>query len=191
MIDTFSANSLKILDSSLKEFKMRYLSNLYLIEDNEELKVGNKFHNIICYYLKNFDIEKFKKGFNSAELQILEQFINSEIVKFAISGDEKFIEQPFFVKINDKYLTGRFDAVIKKNETYYILDWKINNLPKNPNSDIQTLVYIYSLSKLYKTKNIKMVYYSILKNEKFEINIDENKLNEAKEKIVQIINKLT
>ena len=35
-----------------------------------------------------------------------------------------------------------------------------------------------------------MVYYSILKNEKFEINIDENKLNEAKEKIVQIINKL-
>src|SRR5699024_3820109 len=138
---------------------------------------------IICYYLKNFDIEKFKKVFNNAELQILEQFINSEIVKFAISGDEKFIEQPFFVKINDKYLTVRFDEVIKKNETYYILDWKINNLPKSPESDIQTLVYIYSLSKLYKTKNIKMVYYSILKNEKFEINIDENKLNEAKEKI--------
>ena len=58
-------------------------------------------------------------------------------------------EYPFLIKeeLNNEnyYLTGRFDAIYKKDSEYIIYDWKTLNLPKNPKDDLQSIVYIYAL----------------------------------------------
>ena len=61
------------------------------------------------------------------------------------------------------YLTGRYDAIYKEDSQYIIYDWKTLNLPKNPSEDLQSIVYLYCASKIFKTEKIKMRYLSIEK----------------------------
>lgn len=189
-IDTFSANSLEILNNSKEEFYNKYILNLELIVQNNDIKLGNKFHNLICYYLKNHEIKKFENALNDKEKILWENIKNSKIAILAKSAGEKFIEQPFFIKeyIENKpfYLTGRFDAIVKIDDKYIILDWKINNIPKNYEDTMQTLVYLHCASRLYKTNNVEMIYYSLMKNEFKKI---QNK-GDAFKKIKEVIKKI-
>lgn len=167
MKDTFSANSIKILDKSYDEFKLRYVDKLNLLEFSKDTFKGNKLHSIICYYLKGYDISKFKNALSDDELLIFNNLKNSKIVDFIKSSDEKFIEKSFYIKeeFNTKpfYLTGRFDIVVKNSNKYTIIDWKTGSIPKEPYNDIQTIVYFEAAEKLFNTKSIEMIYYSLEK----------------------------
>ena len=86
------------------------------------------------------------------------------------------------------YLVGRYDAIYKENNQYIIYDWKTLNLPKNPNDDLQSIVYLYCASKIFKTENIKMRYLSI---EKLDfIDVDFESVQKYKNRIDSIISKL-
>lgn len=190
MIDTFSCHSLKILDSSYEEFKRKYILKLDFLEQNEDAAVGNKFHALISYLLKNQNFKKLESALNEKEADIWNNFKNSEIINFAIFSNEKYIEQSFLIKenLNNKnfYLTGRFDCVVKNNDKYTILDWKTKNLPKNPEFDLQTIVYFEAASKLFKTTNIEMVYYSLVDKNSACIQYINN-LNKIKEIVSKVI----
>ena len=111
-------------------------------------------------------------------------------------ADKKYIEQPFLIKCTTDimpvfYLTGRFDAVLIKEDKVQIYDWKTLNLPKNPENDIQTIVYLYCASKLYKsyeTQNISITYISLTKNESIEIKY--NNTYGYFEKITSLVSKI-
>ena len=154
MIDTFSANSLKILDRSLDEFIDKFVNHLSLYKKDERAVLGQKYHSLICQYLKGYDISKMKKELTDSTS--FDRFIK------AIKPDN-FIktEYPFLIKDEIKsriyYLTGRFDAVYK-DEGYIIYDWKTLNLPNNAQDDLQTIVYLYCASEIFNTKNIKIRY---------------------------------
>ena len=51
IFDTFSANSLKILDKSTEDFRLKYIENLYFTPDNKKAKTGQNLHNFLCFYL--------------------------------------------------------------------------------------------------------------------------------------------
>ncbi len=163
-IDTFSANSLKILDKSLKEFEDKYIYNLNLFKKDEKALLGQKFHNLICYYLKGFEVEKLMLDLNDNEQKIFKN-IKDMLQKRKKEGEFVLLEYSFNLKeeLNKKayYLTGRFDAVFKQKENYIIYDWKTLNIPKDAHNDLQTSVYLYALSKIFKTKNITMRYVSL------------------------------
>ena len=189
MINTFSANSLNVLDKSCEEFNKKYVLGLDFLEKNAEAELGNKFHALICYLLKNQNYEIFEYALSSDEISIWEKIKNSEIISFAKNSDEKYVEQPFYIKenLNKKvfYLTGRFDAVVKNGGKYTILDWKTKNLPKNPEYDLQTIVYFEAAKKLFKTENIEMVYYSLIDKKEAKIFYSDNS-----ERIKNIISKI-
>lgn len=177
VIDTFSANSLKLLEKSVEEFKLKYIENLYLMPDNKKAKAGQNLHSFLCFYLKNFDTSKLENHFSQKDRVFIEQIKEYEDIKILKSSDKKFIEQPFLIKCVSKdipvfYLTGRFDAVLRENNKVQICDWKTSNLPKDPKNDIQTIVYLYCASKLYKTENVSIKYIALSKNESVEIKYD-------------------
>ena len=163
-IDTFSAHSLKILDKNVDEFKDKFIHNLSLFKKDPRAILGQKFHALICYYINNFDISHVIEDLNENERYIWKNLEN-------ILKDKKnnFIHTEFPFLIKDElqgwnyYLTGRYDAIYKENNQYIIYDWKTLNLPKNPQDDLQSVVYLYCASKIFKTENIKMRYLSIEK----------------------------
>lgn len=161
-IDTFSAHSLKILDKNIDEFKDKFIHNLSLFKKDPRAILGQKFHALICYFIDGFDISKLIE-----DLDEQEQIIWKNLENILKDEKENFIhtEYPFLIKEELKgwnyYLTGRYDAIYKENNQYIIYDWKTLNLPKNPEDDLQSVVYLYCASKIFNSENIKMRYLSI------------------------------
>ncbi len=175
IIDTFSAHSLKILDKNPEEFIDKFIYHLSLYKKDHRTDLGKKFHSLICAYIKGFDVSKMLLDLEDKEKRTYLNFIDKLKDK-----KEFFIETeyPFLIKekLNDEnyYLTGRFDAIYKEDDKYIIYDWKTLNLPKNPKDDLQSIVYIYALSKIFNTKNIKMRYISLEKLDFIDVLYDEN-----------------
>ncbi|MBE7707208.1 MAG: PD-(D/E)XK nuclease family protein [Cyanobacteria bacterium SIG27] len=163
-IDTFSAHSLKILDKNLDEFKNKFIYNLALFKKDPRATLGQKFHSLICYFINDFDVSNVIK-----ELDEKEQIIWKNLENILKDKKSNFIhtEYPFLIKdiLNgwNYYLTGRYDAIYKEDDEYIIYDWKTLNLPKNPEDDLQSVVYLYCASKIFNSEKIKMRYLSIEK----------------------------
>ena len=188
-IDTFSANSLKILDKSFEEFQNKYVYNLSIYKNDKRTQTGQKFHNLICYYVKNFDISRLLLDLSSEELRFwkgLEEKLKTIKSKF-IKTEYSFLTKE---RLGDKfyYLTGRFDGILQNDNDFIIYDWKTLNLPLNPCEDLQSVVYLYVLSKIYNTNKIKMRYLSIEKLNTVDVEFSD--LDNYKKRIDKIILKL-
>ena len=174
-MNTFSVNSLKLLDKSTEEFINKYILHLDFISYNQNAKSGERLHAMISYYLKGFDITKLANSLNKDEKEILEKSLSLDIFK----EKEKFIksEESFLIKCCKDdlifYLSGRFDAIFKDEEKYTIYDWKLKNIPQNPKDDLQSIVYLYCASKIFNTKNIAIKYISLETQQIAEIDFIE------------------
>ncbi len=189
-MNTFSVNSLKLLDKSTEEFINKYILHLDFISYNQNAKSGERLHAMISYYLKGFDITKLANSLNKDEKEILEKSLSLDIFK----EKEKFIksEESFLIKCCKDdlifYLSGRFDAIFKDEEKYTIYDWKLKNIPQNPKDDLQSIVYLYCASKIFNTKNIAIKYISLETQQIAEIDFIDEKA--YLDKIFNIIEKL-
>ena len=76
-MDTFSVNSLKILEKSLEEFENKYIFHLDFINKNEAAQKGERLHALISYYIKGFEIEKMVNSLEDDEKKL---FLN--IIKY-------------------------------------------------------------------------------------------------------------
>ncbi|MBR2069751.1 MAG: PD-(D/E)XK nuclease family protein [Candidatus Gastranaerophilales bacterium] len=183
MIDTFSANSLKVLDKSLDEFINKYEYHLSIFKKDKRAVLGSKYHSLICQYLKGYDITKMKLELSDSN--VFDKFLKS------INRDN-FIktEYPFLIKceLNNipYYLTGRYDAIYH-DKGFIIYDWKTLNIPQDVENDLQTIVYLYTLSLIFKTQDIKMRYISIEKSEYKDVEYKNS--NYYKKRIDEIIGK--
>lgn len=161
MIDTFSANSLKILDKSLDEFINKYVYHLTIFKKDERAILGQKYHNLICQYLRKYDISKMKLELKNSKL--FDNFIKTIKPDNFIKTEYSFLVKEE-LKNKPYYLTGRYDAIYKDNG-FIIYDWKTLNIPNDVENDLQTIVYLYTASKIFNSENIKMRYISIEKGE--------------------------
>ena len=164
-MNTFSVNSLKLLEKNEQEFINKYILHLDFLNKNEPAKMGERLHGFICYYLRGFNMDKIYNSLEQKEKEILQNVLKLDI----FNQKEKFIktEESFLVKVRgDKfnfYLTGRFDAIYKDNDGYIIFDWKSKNIPQNPQEELQSVVYLYCASEIFNTQNIKIQYLSLEK----------------------------
>lgn len=185
-IDTFSANSLKLLDKNVEEFENKYIYNLGIYKKDKRAILGQKFHSLICFYINNFDISKLILDLNFDEREIWNK-LQGHLKEIK----NKFIktEYPFLIKesLNNKayYLTGRFDAIYKENDEYIIYDWKTLNIPKNPGDDLQSIVYLFCANKIFNSLKIKIRYLSIEKLDFCDVEFKNS--NFYKEKLDKII----
>ncbi len=189
LIDTFSANSLKLLDKNPKEFINRYVNNLYLTKKDDRTLLGQKFHSLINTYLRGIETQKI-----ALELKNDEQLIWEKLKNHLEDKKTNFIKTEYSFLIKEKldnnsdyFLVGRFDAIYKKNDNYIIYDWKTLNIPKDAKNDLQTIVYLYCLSEIVKSENIKMRYFSIETQDFLDIDFVDKKT--YKKRIDDIVKK--
>ncbi len=189
-MNTFSVNSLKLLDKNIEDFINKYILHLEFLSSNQSSKRGERLHAMISYYLKNFDITKILNSLNQDEKEILEKTLTLDIFK----EKEKFIksEETFLIKCCKDdlifYLSGRFDAIFKDGEKFIIYDWKSKNIPQNPQDDLQSIVYLYCASKIFNTKNIAIKYISLENQQITQTNFENE--NAYLERIFNIVKKL-
>ena len=161
----FSPNMLKTFIDCPQKYIFKYDEKISVPQKASWFEKGKKVHALAHYYLRGDNISKLEPVLTQEERHIWEtlkanpyfqkQYVNSE---YNLS-----------CKVGDFWIGGRLDALMQENESLYILDYKTGSVPKNPEQDFQTMVYLLCVSKIYpQAKEIKFVYID-LKNNKNHI----------------------
>lgn len=194
MLNTYSENMLKTFEECPQKYFFQYVENIQIPQNMKHSETGKNLHALINYYFKGFDITKILKSLNQEEEILWQNFLNLKIKKENIYKSE----YSFNVKIDEtSWLTGRIDAIINTNDKYLIYDWKTGNIPKDPESDLQTCIYLFSIYEILKTKkllkkidDLSFIYTNLKTNQIFQIYLNDKKLVEIKNRILSTIDRL-
>jgi len=177
-----SPNMLKTFQTCQKKYYLKYVKNITIPQKLSHFEKGKKIHALANYYLRGDDITKFEQTLNNEEKTIWNLLKNNEYFQKTYVNSEYNIS----CKVGNYWLTGRLDAIVKDEKNYYILDYKTGAIPKNPEYDFQTIVYLLAFNKMGFNNNLYFVYID-LKNNKNHI-IEYKNEKEYEDKIIKICN---
>lgn len=185
----YSPNMLKTFKSCPLKYKFKYIDRISLPQKASFFEKGKKVHALANYYLKGDDISKFEPTLNENEKIAWNNLKSNEFFSYKYINSEYNLS----CKIGDYWIGGRLDAIVKKHknesETYYILDYKTGSIPKNPEYDYQTMVYLLCLSSapfITPQDQIKFVYIDLKNNQNCVIDFTQEKKVEYEKAITTI-----
>lgn len=185
----YSPNMLKTFKSCPLKYKFKYIDRISLPQKASFFEKGKKVHTLANYYLKGDDISKFEPTLNENEKIAWNNLKSNEFFSYKYVNSEYNLS----CKIGDYWIGGRLDAIVKKHknesETYYILDYKTGSIPKNPEYDYQTMVYLLCLSSapfITPQDEIKFVYIDLKNNQNCVIDFTQEKKVEYEKAITTI-----
>lgn len=185
----YSPNMLKTFKSCPLKYKFKYIDRISLPQKASFFEKGKKVHALANYYLKGDDISKFEPTLNENEKIAWNNLKSNEFFSYKYVNSEYNLS----CKIGDYWIGGRLDAIVKKHKnkskTYYILDYKTGSIPKNPEYDYQTMVYLLCLSSapfITPQDEIKFVYIDLKNNQDCVIDFTQEKKVEYEKAITTI-----
>ncbi len=179
----FSPSMLKTFCDCPLKFHFRYIRNVAAPQTDSPFLHGKNLHALAAYYLKKIKIEKFINKLTEPELVMWNNLKENEY--FNLTTDE--VETSIMTKISDFWVGGRIDALVHDSEEhYFILDYKTGSIPKNAETDFQTMIYLLACDKKLQKYNTLNFVYLDLKNNKTELikltdELKENYVNIIKE----------
>ena len=185
-MNSFSPNMLKTFEACPVKYHFKYIQKISVPQKNTLFEKGKKVHALANYYLRGDNISKLEKALNSEEKTIWEILKKNEYFQKSYINSEYNIS----CKVGNYWIGGRLDALMKDENNYYILDYKTGSIPKNPEYDYQTSVYLLSASKMY-GKNIKFIYIDLKNNQNCIIDFTPEKEKEYEKNILAICYKIT
>ena len=185
-MNSFSPNMLKTFETCPKKYYFKYIEKISVPQKSNLFEKGKKVHALANYYLRGDDISKMEKALNSEELKLWEILKQNEFFNKTYLNSEYNLS----CKVDNYWIGGRLDALMKDDKNYYILDYKTGSIPKNPEYDYQTITYLLCASKMY-GDNIKFVYIDLKNNQNSIIDFNTAKAQEYEKRITDICNKIT
>lgn len=186
MIELYSPNMLKTYERCPKKFYLKYVKNISMPFDDEIFEFGKNIHALAAYFLKGQNIENMERSLSLKEAEVWNYLKSLKYFQYDVID----VEYDLSVKIGGKFFGGRLDALVKCEDTYYILDYKTGSAPKNAKCDFQTIVYMLAVSEFYKTNNVKFVYLDLKNCEEVSIDLNEGLKGEYIKKLEDILAKI-
>ena len=185
-MNSFSPNMLKTFETCPVKYHFKYIQKISVPQKSALFEKGKKVHALANYYLRGDDISKLEKALNPEEKTIWETLKKNEYFQKDYINSEYNLS----CKVGAYWIGGRLDALMRDENNYYIIDYKTGSIPKNPEYDYQTSVYLLSASKMY-GKNIKFIYLDLKNNQNCIIDFTPEKEKEYEKKIIDICDKIT
>lgn len=175
-----SPNMLKTFQSCIQKYYLKYIQKISMPQKSSMFEKGKKVHALAHYYLRGDDISKLEKALNPNEKQVWEILKQNEFFQKTYVNSEYNLS----CKIGEYWIGGRLDAIVKDKSGFYILDYKTGQIPKNPEYDFQTIVYLLCAYKKF-GQNLKFVYIDLKNNQNCVINFSAEKVTEYEKLIIQ------
>lgn len=188
----FSPNMLKTFEECPKKYEFRYIQKLSVPQTAKIFEKGKKIHALAHYYLRGDSIEKFLSTLNEEEKQLWEKLLKNEYFQ------KKYINSEYNLtaRLGEYWIGGRLDAFMKSENIYYILDYKTGAIPKNPQEDFQTMIYLICAEKILskgwgQNFNLNFVYIDLKNNKNHLIEFDTEKKEHYTASILSACKKIT
>ncbi|MGN0017695.1 MAG: PD-(D/E)XK nuclease family protein [Candidatus Gastranaerophilaceae bacterium] len=179
---------LKTFEECPKKYEFLYLNKISLPKNKYLFEKGKNIHSIANYFIKGFDIKKLENVLTSQEIPLWNYLKSTAYFKYDLLQSEYSLS----IKLDDYWIGGRLDALVKNNEDYYVLDYKTGAIPKNPEYDYQTMIYLLCVDKLIKNYDSLTFVYLDLKNKtESSVKLNEILKKAYKEKILSVLQKIS
>lgn len=204
-MNNFSPNMLKTYETCSQKYWFKYEENIAVPQKASNFEKGKKIHALANYYLRGDNIDKLEKALTPEEQRIWKQLKNNEYFQ------KKYVESEYNLscRIGEYWIGGRLDALVKDSPSpqpspkrgegvnYFILDYKTGSIPKNPEYDFQTMVYLLALNASLSSPatgwgevNINFVYIDLKNNQNHIIELTPEKIAEYEKLIIQICSEI-
>ncbi|MBE7713666.1 MAG: PD-(D/E)XK nuclease family protein [Cyanobacteria bacterium SIG26] len=183
-----SPNMLKTYQTCPKLYKFRYIDKLNIPTSNTPFEKGKKIHALANYFLQGVNISRIETVLNENEKEIWQTLLDNPFFR------KKHFQSEYQLscKIDKFWIGGRLDAIVQDGENYYILDYKTGSIPKSPEYDYQTMVYLLCVDKFLKGNydSLSFVYINLKTKTNYVINFNNELKNEYQNKLLEICTKI-
>lgn len=186
MFQNFSPNMLKTFEQCPKKFYLKYVKNISMPVNDEVFELGKNIHVMASYYLRKENIHKMENSLSEREKKIWEYLKEVDYFGFETVNTEYNL----MVKVDKYFFGGRLDALVKKDDKFYILDYKTGSAPKNAKYDYQTMIYLLSVRAFFKTDNVEFVYLDLKNKTEVAIELTPDLIKEYEIKLIDIVKKI-
>ncbi len=179
----YSPQMLNTFQECPVKYYYRFVKNIIAPTLDSKFLVGKNIHALASYYLKAQDISMYELNDNEVMM-----WNNLKGCKY-FSYSTKMVESTVACNVSGNWIGGRLDALVAKDEDYYILDYKTGEIPNNAKYNYQTIVYLMSCDKLISNyKNLNFVYLNVRTGEEEIITFSDTLNQEYEDKLTNIIN---
>jgi len=183
---SYSPNMLKTFQLCPKKFHLKYTKGISMPVNDEIFEQGKNIHALASYYLRKENIDKMELALSLQEKMIWDYLKNIKYFSYEFVNSEYNLS----VKVGEYFFGGRLDALVKKDETYYILDYKTGSAPKNAKYDYQTMIYSLAVKEFFKTNNVNFVYIDLKNKTEVCIELTDDLIKEYETKLLDIADKI-
>ena len=179
----YSPQMLNTFQECPVKYYYRFVKNIIAPTLDSKFLVGKNIHALASYYLKAQDISMYELNDNEVMM-----WNNLKGCKY-FSYSTQMVESTVACHVSGNWIGGRLDALVAKDEDYYILDYKTGEIPNNAKYNYQTIVYLMSCDKLISNyKNLNFVYLNVRTGEEEIITFSDTLNQEYEDKLTNIIN---
>ena len=187
----FSPNMLKTFEECPKKYEFRYIQKLSVPVETKVFEKGKKIHALAHYYLRGDDITKMISALTEEENVVWQSLISNEYFQKQYVNSEYNLN----CRVGNFWIGGRLDAFMKSENNYYILDYKTGSVPKYPETDFQTIIYLLCAKEILQKGwgnnfNLSFVYINLKDNQNILIPYRDDKEKIFRDKIISTCNKI-
>ena len=181
-----SPNILKTYELCPRKFYLRYVKNISMPVNDDIFEFGKNIHALASYYLRGENIDKMELSLSEREAAVWNYLKGIKYFGYEVVNTEYNLS----LKLGDAFFGGRLDALVKEDDTYYILDYKTGSAPKNAKFDYQTMIYLLAVSKFFKTDKVKFIYIDLKNKEELAVEYSPELGEEYQKRLVNAAAKI-
>lgn len=179
---------LNIFEECPQKYKFMYVDKISLPQNKYFFEKGKKIHAIASYYIKGFDVSKLENALTENEKKIWKYLKSTEYFKYELLKSEYQLN----LRLTNSWIGGRLDALVKDKNNYYILDYKTGEIPKKPEYDYQTMIYLLCADKFLKIyESLCFVYLDLKNNSECKIQFTEDLKKEYVQRLSNTLKNIT
>ena len=182
-MNSFSPNMIKTYQACPKKYYFQYVENINMPKSLLPFEKGKKVHALANYYLQKIKIDRIESALNDSEREVWELLKENPFYNMNYLKSEFTLS----IKLSDFWLGGRLDAIVHKENDYYILDYKTGSIPQNPEYDPQTMIYLLCADKYIKNyDSLSFVYIDLKNKQNYIIKFNEQLKEKYEKELINI-----
>ena len=182
-MNSFSPNMIKTYQACPKKYYFQYVENINMPKSLLPFEKGKKVHALANYYLLKIKIDRIESALNDSEREVWELLKENPFYNMDYLKSEFMLS----IKLSDFWLGGRLDAIVHKENDYYILDYKTGSIPQNPEYDPQTMIYLLCADRYIKNyDSLSFVYIDLKNKQNYVIKFNEQLKEKYEKELINI-----
>ena len=108
---------LKTYELCPRKFYLRYVKNISMPVNDDIFEFGKNIHALASYYLRGENIDKMELSLSEREAAVWNYLKGIKYFGYEVVNTEYNLS----LKLGDAFFGGRLDALVKEDDTYYLV----------------------------------------------------------------------